>query len=297
MLTMKKEREEMRKKLSVITGGSSGLGLAAARCLASETSVLLCARGAAGLEKAKAELLTFGADVHIFQMDAAEAEAAKACAEYAAGLGDVVNVIHTAGVSPANTKAEDILRINTLGPINIVQAFYPVMAEDGVAICFGSTAGYVMDTNEKMAPLAPLAKQVYEKWEEPGFPALLMDFLANVMHLPENARAGSAYCLSKNFVKYFVYANTWRFAKKGCRILSVSPGSYLTPMHQALIDNAPESAGRNLQGIPLQRWGHPYEMGKLVAFLCSKGAGYITGVDILADGGCTFAGTVTQIGE
>ena len=45
LLTMKKERKEMRKKLSVITGGSSGLGLAAARCLASETSVLLCARG------------------------------------------------------------------------------------------------------------------------------------------------------------------------------------------------------------------------------------------------------------
>ena len=77
--------------------------------------------------------------------------------------------------------------------------------------------------------------------------------------------------------------------------MSVSPGSYLTRMHQALIDNQPESARQVMQGIPLQRWGHAYEMGKLVEFLCSSGAGYITGVDILADGGCTFPTVTPQI--
>ena len=66
-------------------------------------------------------------------------------------------------------------------------------------------------------------------------------------------------------------------------------------MHQALIDNQPESAKQVMQGIPLQRWGHAYEMGKLVEFLCSFGAGYITGVDILADGGCTFPAVTPQI--
>ena len=40
-----------------------------------------------------------------------------------------------------------------------------------------------------------------------------------------------------------------------------------------------------LELIPAGRWGHPYEMGALTAFLCSPGAGYINGVDILADGG------------
>ena len=51
----------------------------------------------------------------------------------------------------------------------------------------------------------------------------------------------------------------------------------------------------DMQGIPLQRWGHAYEMGKLVEFLCSSGAGYLTGVDILADGGCTFSAVTPQI--
>lgn len=285
----------MTKKITVITGGSSGLGLAAARFLASKTALLLCARNQKGLEKAKAELETFGAEVYTYEMDASNAEQTKACAAYAASLGDVVNVIHTAGVSPANTGADDILRINAVGPVNMVEAFHPVLAEGGVMILFSSTAGYTFDTSEQMAPLIPVAKQYFTGWRSPDFDRQLKGFLTDVMQLPEAHQAGMAYCLSKYFVKHFVYANTWRFAKKGCRILSVSPGSYLTRMHQALIDNQPETAENVMQGIPLQRWGHAYEMGGLIHFLCSPEAGYITGVDILADGGCTYGAAIEQI--
>lgn len=285
----------MKKKLTVITGGSSGLGLAAAQCLASETSLLLCARNEEGLAKAKAQLTAFGADVYTLAIDAADPAGAKACGEYAATLGEIVNVVHTAGVSPANTAAADILRINTLGPINMTQTFYPLLAEGGVMILFGSTAGYSFDTNEKMASLIPVAKQYFAQWREADFDKRLMGFLTDVMGLPEPYRAGSAYSLSKFFVRYFVYANTWRFSRLGCRILSVSPGSYLTRMHQALIDNQPEIAASVMKGVPMQRWGHAYEMGQLIRFLCSPGAGYINGVDILADGGCTFPATVPQI--
>lgn len=285
----------MKKKLTIITGGSSGLGLAAAQCLASETSLLICARNPVGLEKAKTQLTAFGADVYTFPMDASDLDSVKACADYAAGLGQIVNIIHTAGVSPANTAAADILRINTLGPINMVQTFQPLLAPGGVMILFGSTAGYTFDTNEQMGALIPVAKQYFARWDQPDFDKHLMGFLTDVMHLPESYQAGSAYCLSKFFVRWFVYANTWRFARGGCRILSVSPGSYLTRMHQALIDNQPETADSVMEGIPLGRWGHAYEMGKLIQFLCSPGAGYVNGVDILADGGCTFPGTVSQI--
>lgn len=283
------------KKITVITGGSSGLGLAAAQCLASETALLLCARNEAGLDKAKAQLTAYGAEVYTMAMDASDPKDAKRCAAYASSLGEVVNVVHTAGVSPANTGAEDILRINALGPINMVQAFHPVLSEGGVMILFGSTAGYTFDTNEQMAPLIPVAKQYFAQWENPEFDKILIGFLTDVMQIPEEPRAGMAYCLSKFFVRHFVYANTWRFAQKNCRILSVSPGSYLTRMHQALIDNQPEMAAMVMSGIPLQRWGHAYEMGKLIQFLCSPGAGYVNGVDILADGGCTYSAVVPQI--
>lgn len=285
----------MKKEFTVITGGSSGLGLAAARCLASKTALLLCARKKEGLEKTKAELETFGAEVYTCQMDASDAESTVKCAEYAASLGNVRNVIHTAGVSPANTGVDDILRINALGSIHMVNAFYPLLASGGVLICFSSTAGYTFDTTPEFAPLLPVVHQLYGQWRESDFTEKMKGFLTDTMQLPPEAQAGMAYCLSKNFVRYFVCANTKRFAQKECRILSISPGSYLTPMHQALIDNQPETAAEVMQGIPLGRWGHAYEMGKLVEFLCSRGAGYITGVDILADGGCTYGASVAQI--
>lgn len=72
-------------------------------------------------------------------------------------------------------------------------------------------------------------------------------------------------------------------------------GCYLTPMHQKLIDNQPETAENQLELIPAGRWGHPYEMGALTAFLCSSGAGYVNGVDILADGGQNAGIFVPQI--
>ena len=108
-------------------------------------------------------------------------------------------------------------------------------------------------------------------------------------------RAGLAYAMSKKFVIYFTQKNVVHFAQKYCRILSISPGCYLTPMHQKLIDNQPETAENQLELIPAGRWGHPYEMGALTAFLCSSGAGYVNGVDILADGGQNAGIFVPQI--
>ena len=108
-------------------------------------------------------------------------------------------------------------------------------------------------------------------------------------------RAGLSYAMSKKFVIYFTQKNVSRFAEKHYRILSISPGCYLTPMHQKLIDNQPETAENQLELIPVGRWGHPYEMGALTVFLCSSGARYINGVDILADGGQNAGIFIPQI--
>ena len=143
-------------------------------------------------------------------------------------------------------------------------------------------------------PFAPRARALFEHWDDPE---LLQKVLEIAKEIPgtENDIASHAYALSKYFVQCFAKANVVRFGKKGCRIISVSPGCYLTPMHQYLIDHQPETATYLLNETPLGRWGKPYEIGKLVAFLCSSGAGFITGVDILADGGFELRNTVKQI--
>ena len=206
--------------------------------------IVLAGRNLAKMEAAKAELDELGVESCLCKTDIADRAQVQALAEFAASLGDVTQVIHTSGVSPSDTATENIIKINAVGTVNMVEAFYPALTEGGVMINFSSVAAYTM---------------------------------------------------SKKFVIYFTQKNVARFAEKRCRILSISPGCYLTPMHQKLIDNQPETAENQLELIHAGRWGYPYEMGALTAFLCSPGAGYINGVDILADGGQNAGIFVPQI--
>lgn len=90
---------------------------------------------------------------------------------------------------------------------------------------------------------------------------------------------------------YYTRANTTRFAEKGNRIFSVAPGSYDTPMFQE--SDSTEDTIRDT--IPLRRVGHPAEMGLLVAQLAGPGHDYLTGTDILADGGMCASMTTPQL--
>ena len=213
----------------------------------------------------------------------------QALADDAASLGDVTQVIHISGVSPSDTATENIIKINAAGTVNMVEAFYPALTEGGVMINFSSVAAYIMPQTDERT-------QAFEAWNEPDFYDRLLALAGEAEDEEgEFFRAGLAYAMSKKFVIYFTQKNVARFAEKHCRILSISPGCYLTPMHQQLIDNQPETAENQLELIHAGRWGHPYEMGALMVFLCSSGAGYINGVDILADGGQNAGIFVPQI--
>ena len=171
----------------------------------------------------------------------------------------------------------------------MVEAFYPALTEGGVMINFSSVAAYTMPQTDEWT-------QAFEAWDAPDFYDRMLALAGEAGGDEEKFfRAGLAYAMSKRFVIYFTQKNVSRFAEKHCRILSISPGCYFTPMHQKLIDNQPETAENQLELIPAGRWGHPHEMGALTAFLCSSGAGYINGVDILADGGQNAGIFVPQI--
>ena len=201
----------------------------------------------------------------------------------------MTQVIHTSGVSPSDTATENIIKINAVGTVNMVEAFYPALTEGGVMINFFSVAAYTMPQTDEWT-------QAFEIWDRPDFFGRMLALAGEAEdEESEFFRAGLAYAMSKKFVIYFTQKNVARFAEKHCRILSISPGCYLTPMRQKLIDNQPETAENQLELIPAGRWGHPYEMGALTAFLCSPGAGYINGVDILADGGQNAGIFVPQI--
>jgi NAD(P)-dependent dehydrogenase (short-subunit alcohol dehydrogenase family) len=88
--------------------------------------------------------------------------------------------------------------------------------------------------------------------------------------------------VSKTFVKWYSQSQAERFNARGLRIVSVSPGSIDTEMGR-LEEQA--GAGAMVANAAVPRWGKPEEMAELLAFCASERAGYLTGTDILNDGG------------
>jgi NAD(P)-dependent dehydrogenase (short-subunit alcohol dehydrogenase family) len=99
---------------------------------------------------------------------------------------------------------------------------------------------------------------------------------------PEEMRSGIAYAVSKSFVRWYSIAQSERFGGRGLRIVSVSPGSIDTEMGRL---EAEAGAGALVADAAVPRWGKPEEMAELLSFCASDKAGYLTGTDILNDGG------------
>jgi NAD(P)-dependent dehydrogenase (short-subunit alcohol dehydrogenase family) len=75
-------------------------------------------------------------------------------------------------------------------------------------------------------------------------------------------------------------------ASEGVTVNGISPGPFATDMNAAVMNN-PEANAQFLGSLPIGRWGKAEEIGSLACYLCSEAAGYITGTDILIDGGWT----------
>jgi NAD(P)-dependent dehydrogenase (short-subunit alcohol dehydrogenase family) len=94
----------------------------------------------------------------------------------------------------------------------------------------------------------------------------------------------TAYSSSKTALLGLTRALAQELAADGVTVNGISPGPFATEMNTALIEN-PEANAQFLSNVPVGRWGKPEEIGSLARFLCSEEAGYITGTDILIDGG------------
>ncbi|MBR7095362.1 MAG: SDR family NAD(P)-dependent oxidoreductase, partial [Clostridia bacterium] len=123
------------KNVCVITGGGSGMGLEAAKLMPKDKIIVLAGRTVAKLEGAVNELKALGFEAYAKACDTSSRESVRELAEFAAGLGEVKNVINSAGVSPAmNGTPESILRINALGTVYMNEEFSKVMNPGSVIV-------------------------------------------------------------------------------------------------------------------------------------------------------------------
>jgi NAD(P)-dependent dehydrogenase (short-subunit alcohol dehydrogenase family) len=260
--------------VSVITGGAGGMGLATAKVVGRDHTVVLCDVRQDRLDTAAATLKDLGMTPTAVNCDITDRQAVVRLFETASGLGTVASVIHTAGVSPSMGDADYVMRTNALGTVNVNEVFYGSAAEGSAIVNVASMAAHMLPQEMIPAKQFPLALK-----DEDTF---MNDMMSTCNIVPEDARSGIAYAVSKSFVRWYSTSQAERFNGRGLRIVSVSPGSIDTEMGR-LEEQA--GAGAMVADAAVPRWGKPEEMAELLAFCVSEKAGYLTGTDILNDGG------------
>ncbi|WP_405957028.1 SDR family oxidoreductase [Streptomyces phaeochromogenes] len=262
---------EERRDVVVVTG-AGGMGVAVARRLGNGRNVLLADASSQGLDRAVTALTDEGYAVRGMVTDVSDRGAVHKLAEVADAEGRVAAVVHTAGVSPATGPAKTIVDVNLLGTAHVIDAFETVATRGTALVVISSMAGHVASlSREEEAALATTATE---------------DLLGLDVVTAIGDDAQTAYIVTKRANHLRVQAAALAWNLRGARINSVSPGVIATAMSRA--EAASPSGAHMTQMLDASgsgRVGTPGEIADAVAFLTGPESSYITGTDLLVDGG------------
>jgi NAD(P)-dependent dehydrogenase (short-subunit alcohol dehydrogenase family) len=258
--------------------GAGSIGQAIARRTGAGKHVLLADFNETNLQNAKTALEDAGHTVSTQRVDVSDAESVRALAQAAAALGDVDQVISTAGVSPVQAPAEAVLAVDLYGTAVVLEEFGKVIAPGGAGVHISSMAGHMPP------PLDPetahsLAFTPVEELR--ALPVLAPDAVPN---------SGAAYAISKqaNHLRVQAAAVTW--GDRGARVNCISPGIILTPLaRDEMSGPGAEGYRKMIEVSAAGRVGTADEVATAAAFLLGPDAGFITGTDLLIDGGVIAA--------
>lgn len=260
---------------AVITGGTGGMGIATARILGRDHRIVLADLDQGRIDKAVIELAALEIDATGFVCDITDRSSVdRLFAGAEAGGHHVRAVVHTAGISPQMGAAGKVARINGIGIVNVAQAFLTRAAEGDALVNVASTAGHGLPK-----VLIPFRKFPLADTDPDAFERVIVK---RARVFGKKLHSGVAYGLSKAFVIWYTRSLAVPFGRKGARIVSVSPGSFDTAMGQLEKDHG---ASEFLKVSAIKRFGKPDEIAAVLAFCASEAPGYLTGADILVDGG------------
>lgn len=256
--------------------GAGSIGQAIARRISSGKHVLLADLRQENADAAAKVLSEAGFEVSTAVVDISSRASVRALVEKATTIGDISGVVHAAGVSPSQAPPSVILHVDLYGTAVILEEFGNVIAPGGSCVVIASMSGHRLPalTAEQDRLLATTPTE-----ELLSMPMLQPDVVTDPLN---------AYQISKRGNALRVKAEAVRWAKRGARVNTMSPGIVITPLAKdELTGPRGEGYRRMIDLSPAGRAGTPDEIASLAALLMGAEGAFITGSDFLIDGGVT----------
>jgi NAD(P)-dependent dehydrogenase (short-subunit alcohol dehydrogenase family) len=245
----------LKGRTAVITGGSRGLGEAMALALArAGAQIALVARNRERLNLVRDNIVSCGGTGEMFVADVTqEAAVAKLAEAVKARFGNPQILINSAGINLRKNLVDFTLdEFRSVLDASLISTF--LMCRAFVPGMKGTGYGRILNMSSIMSHVSLAGR--------------------------------TAYSSAKAALLGLTRALALELAADGITVNGISPGPIGTDMNLALMKD-PEVSAQFLANIPVGRWGKVDEIGALACYLCSEGAAFITGTDILIDGGWT----------
>jgi NAD(P)-dependent dehydrogenase (short-subunit alcohol dehydrogenase family) len=256
--------------------GVGGMGVAVARRSGAGRTIVLADIDSVALMAAADALIQDGHQVLTREVDVTSRSSVAAVAETARAAGRVTAVVHTAGLSPQQASTEAVLAVDLLGVALSIDEFARVIGSGGAGVVIASMAGHLMpaldpDVERQLATV-------------PAEDLLSLDACSNIT----SSQIAYPFAKRANQIRVAAAAGAW--GERGARINSISPGVISTAMGR--FELASESGGlmrAMVDNSGLRRLGTPEDIAAAAEFLLGPSASFVTGTDLLVDGGVVGA--------
>lgn len=265
----------MKKDVMIVTGAGQ-ISMAIARRMGYGKKIIMGDKKIKNAKSIAKIMNDAGYDVEPIEMDLSSRESILNMIQIAKSYGDISMLINGAGVSPSQAPIEMILKVDLYGTAVLLEEVGKVIKEGGVGVTISSQSGHRM---KQLTALEDEQLAITPTEELLSLDLLQVDNIQDTLH---------AYQLAKRCNEKRVMSEAVKWGQRGARVNSISPGIVVTPLAIDEFNGPRGDFYKNMfEKCPAGRPATADEVANVAELLMSEKSAFITGTDILIDGGAT----------